>query len=98
MLSHFLESLSPPPQHAEKMTGFHGKIRKNVPQEFQNDPIYTAPSVQDEDNSKATKQVRREHRAAMALAAKTNSDRRGAADGGTGVKKRKTTSATIAVV
>ncbi|GMF45361.1 unnamed protein product [Phytophthora fragariaefolia] len=92
MLTYFLENLSPPPQNTEKMLDLHNKIRKYVPDEFQEDAIYAAPSVAEEDDAKAAKQARRKHRAAMAKAAKQNSDRRAASanEAGEATKRRKT--------
>ncbi|KAE8891993.1 hypothetical protein PF003_g24073 [Phytophthora fragariae] len=94
MLTHFLEDLSPPTLNAEKKTELYTKIRPYVPDEFQDDPIYTAPSQDQQDDAKSAKQARREHRAAMANAAKENSDRRGRNEGSTSAatKKRKTNS------
>ncbi|EGZ22429.1 hypothetical protein PHYSODRAFT_249657 [Phytophthora sojae] len=94
MLTHFLEDLSPPSLNAEKMTELYSKIRPYVPDEFQDDPIYAAPSQDQQDDAKSAKQARREHRAAMAKAAKQNSDRRGRNEGNTSAatKKRKTNS------
>ncbi|KAE9291048.1 hypothetical protein PF001_g19333 [Phytophthora fragariae] len=94
MLTHFLEDLSPPSLNAEKKTELYTKIRPYVPYEFQDDPIYTAPSQDQLDDAKSAKQARREHRAAMANAAKENSDRRGRNEGSTSAatKKRKTNS------
>ncbi|EGZ22294.1 hypothetical protein PHYSODRAFT_330122 [Phytophthora sojae] len=90
MLTHFLEDLSPPSLNAEK-TEMNSKIRPYVPDEFQGDPIYTAPSQDQQDDAKS---AIREHRAAMAKAAKENSDRRGRNEGNTSAatKKRKTNS------
>ncbi|EGZ12720.1 hypothetical protein PHYSODRAFT_515925, partial [Phytophthora sojae] len=94
MLTHFLEDLSPPSLNAEKMTELYSKVRPYVPDKFQDDPIYAAPSQNQQDDAKSAKQARREHRAAMAKAAKENSDHRGRNEGNTSAatKKRKTNS------
>ncbi|EGZ20800.1 hypothetical protein PHYSODRAFT_328874 [Phytophthora sojae] len=93
-LIHFLEDLIPPSLNAEKMTELYSKIRPYVPDEFQDDPIYAAPSQDQQDDAKSAKQAHREHRAAMTKAAKENSDRRGRNKGNTSAatKKRKTNS------
>lgn len=66
------------------------KCCPDVPDDFQDDTIYAASSTQQKDSSKAAKQARSEHRAAMATAAKENSYRRGrdASEGTTAAKKR----------
>ncbi|POM77844.1 Hypothetical protein PHPALM_4706 [Phytophthora palmivora] len=94
MLTHFLKDLSYPSLNAEKKTELYNKIRPHVPDEFQDDPIYTAPTQDQQDDAKLAKQVRREHRAAMAKPAKENIDHRGRNEGSTSTatKKRKTNS------
>ncbi|KAG2946559.1 hypothetical protein PC116_g7927 [Phytophthora cactorum] len=52
-------------------------VRRYVPEEFRSNPIYKAPTQAEGENAKSAKQSRREHRAAMAVAAKENADRRG---------------------
>ncbi|GMF39065.1 unnamed protein product [Phytophthora fragariaefolia] len=63
-----------------------------VPDEFQEDSRFAAPSVAEEDDAEAAKQARREHRAATAKAAKQNSDRRAASanEAREATEKRKT--------
>ncbi|ETI44137.1 hypothetical protein F443_11144 [Phytophthora nicotianae P1569] len=61
----------------EKMLDLHNKIHPYVPEEFQDDPIYAKPSELQQEDAKAAKQARREHRASMVAAAKANQDRRG---------------------
>ncbi|GMF28310.1 unnamed protein product [Phytophthora fragariaefolia] len=79
MLTHFLENLSHPPQYCDDAPFTQqNKIRKYVPDEFQEDAIYAAPRVSEEEDANGAKQPRREHRAAMAKAAEQNSDRRAA--------------------
>ncbi|KAJ8533359.1 hypothetical protein ON010_g13895 [Phytophthora cinnamomi] len=68
-----VQGLVPPPEKVEKIAELHNNIRPYVPDEFQAD-IYSAPS---HDDAKEAKQARRDHRAAMAAAAKANQDRRG---------------------
>ncbi|ETN06847.1 hypothetical protein PPTG_12860 [Phytophthora nicotianae INRA-310] len=59
------------------MLDLHNKIHPYVPEEFQDDPIYAKPSELQQEDAKAAKQARREHRASMVAAAKANQDRRG---------------------
>ncbi|POM58773.1 Hypothetical protein PHPALM_36533 [Phytophthora palmivora] len=94
MLTHFLEDLSPLSLNANKKAELYSNIRAYVTDEFQDDPIYTAPSQDQQDDAKSAKQAHREHRAAMAKAAKENIDRRGRNEGSTGAatEKRKTNS------
>ncbi|KAE8901499.1 hypothetical protein PF005_g2966 [Phytophthora fragariae] len=82
------------------MLDLHNKIRKYVPDEFQNDPINAASSVAEEDDAKAAKQARRQHRAAMTKTAKENSDRRAATadEVAQATKKQKTVDTQSAVV
>ncbi|CEG35065.1 uncharacterized protein PHALS_06503, partial [Plasmopara halstedii] len=61
MMDHFVEKLSPPPPNAEKMADLYNKIRPYVPEEYQEDSVYAAPSRQQGDDAKAAKQARREH-------------------------------------
>ncbi|ETI54793.1 hypothetical protein F443_02465 [Phytophthora nicotianae P1569] len=77
MLDHFLEDLEPPAEKSEKIAELHKNIRPYVPEEFQSNPIYAAPSKEQGEDAKAAKQARREHRAAMAVAAKATLNRRG---------------------
>ncbi|KAE9134277.1 hypothetical protein PF007_g2987 [Phytophthora fragariae] len=85
---------------SDKMLDLHNKIRKYVPDEFQNDPINAASSVAEEDDAKAAKQARRQHRAAMTKTAKENSDRRAATadEVAQATKKQKTVDTQSAVV
>ncbi|ETP27131.1 hypothetical protein F441_00332 [Phytophthora nicotianae CJ01A1] len=55
----------------------HKNIRPYVPEEFQSNPIYAAPSKEQGEDAKAANQARREHRAAMAVAAKATLNRCG---------------------
>ncbi|KAL8025435.1 hypothetical protein Plhal710r2_c002g0003291 [Plasmopara halstedii] len=97
MMDHFVEKLSPPPPNAEKMADLYNKIRPYVPEEYQEDSVYAAPSRQQGDDAKAAKQARREHRTAMAIAAKKNFDQRGR-DPSPAPKKRKRNNSETAVV
>eukprot|EP00644_Phytophthora_capsici_P002671 jgi/Phyca11/105623/e_gw1.11.236.1 len=80
MFSGYLETMPPPPRNAEKIDQMHRTIRPYVPDEYQSDAIYAAPSKQQGDSAKAAEQARREHRAAMAVTAKENQDKRGRQD------------------
>ncbi|DBA05419.1 TPA: hypothetical protein N0F65_007581 [Lagenidium giganteum] len=51
-------------------------LRPHVPTEFRDDPMYAAPSEGQMEASKTTKNVRRAHHAALAVAAKRNQDER----------------------
>ncbi|GMF53756.1 unnamed protein product [Phytophthora fragariaefolia] len=44
MFAHFLTPLPPPPINAEKVYTMHHTVRKYVPDEFQSDPMYSAPT------------------------------------------------------
>ncbi|ETI55873.1 hypothetical protein F443_01503 [Phytophthora nicotianae P1569] len=77
MLDHFLDDLPPLAEKAEKIAELHKNIRPYVPDEFQANSIYAAPSKEQGEDAKAAQQARREHRAAMAVAAKANQVRRG---------------------
>lgn len=82
MFTHFLEPLDPPPPlNAEKRQTMHVVVRPYVPDEFQSDPMYAAPTSRQGLAAKAAKQSRREHRAAMTAAAKANQGKRGRDDG-----------------
>ncbi|KAG3143898.1 hypothetical protein PI124_g15532 [Phytophthora idaei] len=48
----------------------HCKVRLVVPSEFQNDPLYAAPTADEADQSKNTKRARLTRRADMALETK----------------------------
>ncbi|ETN22611.1 hypothetical protein PPTG_02498 [Phytophthora nicotianae INRA-310] len=76
MMDHFLEDLPVRPKNTEKIAEFYKNIRPYVPDEYQSDPLYAAPSKEQGEEAKSAKQARREHRAAMAVAAKANQDRR----------------------
>ncbi|GMF27605.1 unnamed protein product [Phytophthora lilii] len=97
MMEHFVEDLSSPPPNAEKMTDLNNKIRPYVPKEHQDDQAYAPPSKEQGKDAKAAKQARREHRAALAIAAKKNSEQRGR-DANPAPKKRKPNISQTAVV
>ncbi|ETI45069.1 hypothetical protein F443_10278 [Phytophthora nicotianae P1569] len=82
MMSDHVEVLGPPPPNVEKSQTMYHNIRPNVPEEFRDDPLYAKASAQDHLDAKAAKQARRDHRAAMVVAAKANQDRRGREDVG----------------
>ncbi|ETP25521.1 hypothetical protein F441_01599 [Phytophthora nicotianae CJ01A1] len=82
MMSDHVEVLAPPPPNVEKSQTMYHNIRPYVPEEFRDDPLYAKPSAQDHLDAKAAKQTRRDHRAAMVVAAKANQDRRGREDVG----------------
>ncbi|EGZ06527.1 hypothetical protein PHYSODRAFT_531280 [Phytophthora sojae] len=77
MMTGHIETLSPPVRNTEKIAQMYHNIRPYVPAEFQSDPLYAKPSEQEGEDAKSRKQARREHRAAMAVAAKANQDQRG---------------------
>ncbi|EGZ27996.1 hypothetical protein PHYSODRAFT_477473 [Phytophthora sojae] len=88
MFTQFLEALPLPPINPEKVYTMNQTVRKYVPEEFRSDVMYAAPSKKQGEDAKTAKQARREHRAAMAAAAKENCDRRGRDT--TAAKKQKT--------
>ncbi|KAG3015703.1 hypothetical protein PC128_g9975 [Phytophthora cactorum] len=45
MFERYLMSLTPPQPNAEKIDQMHRKVRPIVPSEFQNDPLYEAPTA-----------------------------------------------------
>ncbi|KAE9029242.1 hypothetical protein PR003_g10603 [Phytophthora rubi] len=94
MFEHFLTPLPLPPINAEKVYTMHHTVRKYVPSAFQYDLMYSVPTKKQGDAAKTAKQTRREHRAAMAVAAKKHQDQRGRKEDGeathSGNKKRKT--------
>ncbi|EGZ12224.1 hypothetical protein PHYSODRAFT_516866 [Phytophthora sojae] len=77
MMTDHIETLSPPVRNTEKIAQMYHNIKPYVPAEFQSDPLYAKPSEQEGEDAKSRKQARREHRAAMAVAAKANQDQRG---------------------
>ncbi|EGZ07874.1 hypothetical protein PHYSODRAFT_527304 [Phytophthora sojae] len=74
MMTDHIETLSPPVRNTEKIAQMYHNIRPYVPAEFQSDPLYAKPSEQEGEDAKSRKQARREHRAAMAVAAKASQD------------------------
>eukprot|EP00644_Phytophthora_capsici_P000945 jgi/Phyca11/121271/e_gw1.43.161.1 len=80
MFNGYLDTMRPPPRNAENVAQMHRTIRPYVSDEYQSDAIYAAPSKQQGDSAKGARQACREHRAAMAVAAKENQDRRGRQD------------------
>ncbi|KAG2778106.1 hypothetical protein Pcac1_g11543 [Phytophthora cactorum] len=81
MLSEHVELLPPPAPIAEKISQLYQSIRPYIPVEFREDPLYAKPSAQEGESAKATKQARRPHCAAMAVAVKGNQDQRGIVEG-----------------
>ncbi|EGZ21073.1 hypothetical protein PHYSODRAFT_329106 [Phytophthora sojae] len=74
-----IEILSPPPINAEKKEQMYKSIRPDVPDEFQNDPLYAKPSEDEGAAAKTKNWARLAPRAAMAAAAKRNQEERGMA-------------------
>ncbi|POM81325.1 Hypothetical protein PHPALM_721 [Phytophthora palmivora] len=57
-----LKPLPNPPLNTEKLMQIYTKVRPYVPEEFADDPMYTAPSKQQEQSANALKRARAEHR------------------------------------
>ncbi|KAG3023238.1 hypothetical protein PC120_g7666 [Phytophthora cactorum] len=58
MFERYLMPLTPPQPNAEKIDQMHLKVRPFVPSEFQNDPLYAAPTADEAAQSKNTKRAR----------------------------------------
>ncbi|EEY70592.1 uncharacterized protein PITG_06037 [Phytophthora infestans T30-4] len=59
LLAAYLEPLQPPPQNFEKKQQMYNKVRPYVPSEFASDPLYAAPTDEEERLAKEAKQARR---------------------------------------
>ncbi|POM74306.1 LOW QUALITY PROTEIN: Hypothetical protein PHPALM_8764 [Phytophthora palmivora] len=57
-----LKPLSNPPLNTEKLMQIYTKVRPYVPEEFADDPMYTASSKQQEQSANALKRARAKHR------------------------------------
>ncbi|GMF54335.1 unnamed protein product [Phytophthora fragariaefolia] len=74
MFERYLLPLTPPQPNAEKIDQMHRKVRPFVPLEFQDDPLYAAPTADEAAQSKNNKRARLKRRADMALEAKRVQD------------------------
>ncbi|GMF34905.1 unnamed protein product [Phytophthora fragariaefolia] len=74
MFERYLLPLTPPQPNAETIDQMHRKVRPFVPLEFQDDPLYAAPTADEAAQSKNTKRARLKHRADMALEVKRVQD------------------------
>ena len=72
MFTELLETLPSSPINAEKVDQMHHQIAPYVPEKFKGDPMYAAPSAEQQSDAKTAKQSRHNHRAAMAVAAKNS--------------------------
>ncbi|GMF56153.1 unnamed protein product [Phytophthora fragariaefolia] len=70
MFERYLLPLTPPQPIAETIDQMPHKVRPFVPLEFQDDPLYAAPTADDAAQSNNTKRARLKRRADMALEAK----------------------------
>ncbi|KAG3111738.1 hypothetical protein PI125_g8848 [Phytophthora idaei] len=70
MFERYLMPLTPPQPNAEKIDQMYRKVRPFVPSEFQNDPLYAAPTADEAAQSKNTKRARLKRREDIALEAK----------------------------
>ncbi|KAG2982678.1 hypothetical protein PC121_g21507 [Phytophthora cactorum] len=77
MMSDYTEVIPSSSRKAEEIHQMHYTIHPHVPDAYKNDIIYAKPTPQQGDAAKTTKQARRAHRAAMAITAKENQERRG---------------------
>ncbi|GMF35453.1 unnamed protein product [Phytophthora fragariaefolia] len=57
-----LSALPNPPPNAEKIQQIYTKVRPYVPEEFADDPLYAAPSSQQEQTANTVKRARAERR------------------------------------
>ncbi|ETM42735.1 hypothetical protein L914_11669 [Phytophthora nicotianae] len=74
LLAAYLEPLQPPPPNFEKKQQMYNKVRPYVPSEFASDPLYAAPTDEEERHAKEAKQARR------SASAKKKKKKRDAAD------------------
>ncbi|KAG3046505.1 hypothetical protein PC121_g20626 [Phytophthora cactorum] len=81
LLEAHLEPLQPPAPNFEKKLQMHSKIRPYVPAEYRSDPIYDAPTEEEERLANEAKQARRK-----ASAKKANAKKKKAAADTSGAK------------
>lgn len=66
MFQFHLDPLPHPQANTEKVIAMHTKVRPYVPAEFQDNPLYAAPTAEQEQTAKAVKQARAGARKAAA--------------------------------